>query len=111
VSIPIKTDGLSLADALALGGSLNSAAANARKVYVIRGVEREGAGLATVVYQLNANSAVPLSVADRFAMVPGDVLYVAPAQISRWNRFISQLLPSASLIDTSQTIQERAQNN
>lgn len=105
VAIPFKTGDISLASALAASGSLSQTSANPRSVYVIRGVEREGAGMATTVYQLNTNSAVALSIADRFLLSPGDVLYVGPAQITRWNRVISQLLPSATLVKTANDAQ------
>ncbi len=106
LAIPFKTGDISLASALAASGGLSQVSANPHSVYVIRGVEREGAGMATTVYQLNTNSAVALSIADRFLMSPGDVLYVGPAQITRWNRVISQLLPSASLVKTTHDVQD-----
>jgi polysaccharide export outer membrane protein len=34
-------------------------------------------------------------------MKPGDVVFVGPAGITRWNRVISQLLPSLSVISTA----------
>jgi polysaccharide export outer membrane protein len=37
-------------------------------------------------------------------MQPQDVVFIGPANITRWNRFISQLLPSASIVATSAAV-------
>lgn len=107
-ALPFKTDGISLAEAVAMAGGLRQTTASARAVYVIRAIEREGAGPATTVYKLNANSAVALAMADRFNLRPGDIVFSGPAQITRWNRVISGLLPSASLVDRAQDISNQA---
>lgn len=105
-ALPFKTDGISLAEAIATVGGLRQETAKARAIYVIRGVDVAGetTGPRTTVYQMNANSTVALAMADRFQLRPGDMVYAGPAQISRWNRFISQLLPSASLLNTADNL-------
>lgn len=103
-ALPFKTDGISLAEAIASVGGLRQETARARSVYVIRGTEQAAAGVATTVYQLNANSPSALALADRFKLRPGDLVYAGPAQITRWNRFISSLLPSASLLNTASDV-------
>lgn len=105
-ALPFRTDGISLAEAIASVGGLRQETSKARSVYVIRGVDVPGqsAGPQTTVYQLNANSAVALAMADRFQLRQGDMVYVGPAQITRWNRFISSLVPSASLLNTANNI-------
>jgi polysaccharide export outer membrane protein len=32
---------------------------------------------------------------------PGDVVFVGPAGVTRWNRFFSQLLPFSGLINSA----------
>lgn len=105
-ALPFKTDGISLAEAIASVGGLRQETSRARSVYVIRGVDVPGSavGPQTTVYQMNANSSVALAMSDRFQLRPGDMVYVGPAQITRWNRFISSLLPSASLLNTADNI-------
>jgi len=39
-------------------------------------------------------------------MQPQDVVFVGAAGITRWNRFISQLFPSANIFRTSLLIDE-----
>ncbi|WVM88245.1 hypothetical protein UMZ34_18785 [Halopseudomonas pachastrellae] len=67
---------------------------------MIRGVENLETDKATV-FQLNAQSPSAFILADQFEMQPQDVVFVGAAGITRWNRFISQLLPSASLVGTA----------
>ncbi len=105
-ALPFRTDGMSLAEAIASVGGLRQETAKGRSVYVIRGVDVAGgnAGPQTTVYQMNANSVTALAMADRFQLRSGDMVYVGPAQIARWNRFISSLLPSAGLLTTADNI-------
>jgi polysaccharide biosynthesis/export protein len=79
----------SLAQVLMTSGGVNQASAKASRVYVIRGKLEK-----PEVFQLNANAADALLLADAFQMQPRDVVYVAEANISRWNRFLSQLIPT-----------------
>jgi polysaccharide export outer membrane protein len=59
------------------------------------------------VYHLNASSAVGFMLADRFPLEARDVVYVSPAPITRWNRFLSQLLPSILATDRIGDIEAR----
>ena len=79
----------SLAEVLMASGGVNQLTAKAQRVYVIRGQLDK-----PEVFQLNANEADALLLADAFVVQPRDVVYVAEANISRWNRFLSQLVPS-----------------
>jgi len=54
-----------------------------------------------------AQGLAAMALATRFDVQPQDVVFVGPANITRWNRFISQLVPSASIIG----IGASAQNN
>ena len=37
-------------------------------------------------------------IAEQLLLQPGDVVFVGPAGITRWNRFMTQLLPFSGLI-------------
>ena len=52
------------------------------------------------IFQLDAESPTALALATRFDLLPQDIVYVGPAGVTRWNRLISQLLPSAAIIGT-----------
>jgi polysaccharide export outer membrane protein len=104
-SLAMSRNGTSLAEALATANGINENRADGRGIYVLRntGVSRDGAGMPVyraTVYHLNASSAVGFMLADRFPLEARDVVYVSPAPITRWNRFLSQLLPSIIATDT-----------
>lgn len=82
-----------LADAIGTASGLSLRTADAKRVYVIRSREESG----TDVFQLNANSPQGLVLATQFQLEPQDIVYVAAAPITKWNRFISLLLPTFQL--------------
>jgi polysaccharide biosynthesis/export protein len=96
-AITFKTTDVSLTQALGRAGGLDPNFSNAGAVYVIRGTEDMQKVPATV-YHLNAKSPVAFALADQFRLQPGDVVFVGPAGITRWNRFVSQLLPFSGII-------------
>jgi polysaccharide export outer membrane protein len=91
---------LSLTQALGRVGGLNPVTSNGREVYVIRGAKNLENTRAKV-FQLDARSPVAFALGDEFRVRPGDVVFVGAAGITRWNRVLSQLLPSASIISTA----------
>jgi polysaccharide export outer membrane protein len=103
-AIAFKTSDLSLTPALGRAGGLNQTSARGKSVYVIRGVEDFEKAPATI-YQLDGTSPSAFAMAAQFAVKPGDVVFVGPAGITRWNRFISQLLPFSGLINNAATAQ------
>ncbi|WP_417656316.1 polysaccharide export protein [Pseudidiomarina aestuarii] len=85
--------GMTLAEALADAGGMFESTADASGIFVIRQADPESGRVADV-YQLNAKNAIALVLAEQFVMQPRDVVYVTAAPVARWNRVISQLLPS-----------------
>lgn len=85
--------GMSLAEALADAGGWYEATANAEGVFVIRAADA-ATGRVANVYQLNAKNATALVLAEQFKLQQRDIVYVTAAPVARWNRVISQLLPS-----------------
>lgn len=85
----------SLAEVLMVGGGINQNTAKAERVYVIRGQLDK-----PEVFQLNANAPDALLLANAFTVQPRDVVYVAEANISRWNRFLGQLVPTLQTLLT-----------
>ncbi|WP_027875199.1 polysaccharide export protein [Spongiibacter marinus] len=103
--ILMSRTGTSLAEALASANGINENRADGRGIYVLRntGVSRDEDGMPVynaTVYHLNAASAVGFMLADKFTLSPRDIVYVSPAPITRWNRFLSQLLPSIIATNT-----------
>lgn len=103
-SITFKTTDMSLTQALGRAGGLNPSTAKGEAVYVIRGVEDMQNAPATV-YHLDAKSPAAFAVADRFRLQAGDVVWVGPAGVTRWNRFLTQLLPLSGIISNTAAAQ------
>ena len=93
-------DALSLTQALGRVGGLNPLTSSGKQVYVIRGANDLDNAPAKV-FQLDAHSPSAFALGDQFRVKAGDVVFVGPAGITRWNRVLSQLLPSATLLSTA----------
>ncbi|KRE91167.1 capsular biosynthesis protein [Frateuria sp. Soil773] len=100
MALNFKTSDLTLTQALGRAGGLNQTTSKGKAVYVIRGVEDLEQAPAKV-FQLDARSPAAFALADQFKVKPGDVVFVGPAGITRWNRFLSQLLPLSGLISNA----------
>lgn len=87
--------GISLAEALTEAGGFDEASANASGIFVLRQAAPDS-GLIADVYQLNAHNAVALVMAEQFQLQERDIVYVTAAPVARWNRVLSQLLPTVS---------------
>ncbi|MDU8421240.1 polysaccharide biosynthesis/export family protein [Pseudomonas syringae] len=97
--ISFGTTRLTLLEALGNSGGLSPDSADGDAVYVIRGAENFAQAPSTV-YHLNAKKPTAYLLAGQFELKAQDVVFVGPADITRWSRFISQLLGSASVIQT-----------
>lgn len=91
---------LSLTQALGRAGGLNPTTSSGKEVYVIRGA-RNLENTPPKVFQLDARSPTAFALGDGFKVRPGDVVFVGAAGITRWNRVISQILPSATLVTSA----------
>ncbi|MBB3104839.1 polysaccharide biosynthesis/export family protein [Azomonas macrocytogenes] len=98
-AMTFKATTLNLMDAIGSAGGLAQETANAEAVYVIRGVRNMENEKATV-FKLNAKSPASFALARHFMLQPQDVVYIGPASITRWNRYINQLIPSATFVGT-----------
>ncbi|MGV0958302.1 MAG: polysaccharide biosynthesis/export family protein [Limnohabitans sp.] len=101
-TLNMRNGALTLQDALAEVGGVNTISSNPNQIYVIRNT---GANSVPEVYQLSARSPVMLALAENFDLRPKDIVFVDPAPLALWNRVISLILPSAGL--TRQTIDLR----
>lgn len=96
-SLPIGRSDITLAEALSDAGGFAEATADASGVFVLRKAPANS-GKVAEVYQLDADNAAALVLADQFTLQPRDIVYVTAAPIARWNRLIAQLLPTAQAI-------------
>jgi polysaccharide export outer membrane protein len=107
LALPMRSNGrLSLSEALGeAGGTLNSTA-NAGQIYVIR----QGATGAPAIFNLNARNPAALAIASQFRLQSQDVVYIDPVPLVKWNRVVSLILPSASVVNTASEIYVRRNN-
>ena len=93
--VPIREQGISLAQVLGESKGLNSSTANASKIYVVRDNLNTRV---TDIYYVDMQTITSFALANRFEMHANDIVYVDPTGLTRWNRVISSILPSTSAI-------------
>ena len=93
--VPIREQGISLAQVLGESKGLDSNTANAAKIYVVRDNLNTKT---TDIYYVDMQTITSFALANRFEMRANDIVYVDPTGLTRWNRVISALLPSTSAI-------------
>ena len=94
-SVEIINGRLNLSAALGEVGGVNQVSANPGRIYVVR----HSSGEEPQIFHLNAEYAYGMLLAERFEMQPQDVVFVDTAGVSKWNRVISQILPTATLLN------------
>lgn len=85
----------SLADAMFdTGEGIASATGDMSQIYVLRASDNPLDLGAITAWHLDARNAANLALMTDFELRPDDVVFVAQQPITRWNRAISQLLPT-----------------
>ncbi len=94
-AVNVNQGKLSLVEALASAGGLNTGSASSRLIYVIRNTSDKQID----VYHLNAKNAMALAMAERFNLNARDVVYVDASDLATWNRIMSLIVPSSAFIN------------
>ena len=101
----IDRSGLTLAEALNNSGGINQASASAKGIFVLRASQAEDK--LVDVYQLDASVGSLLVLSTQFELQPLDIVYVTSAPMARWNKVISQFLPTIrGIYEIDRTIKE-----
>lgn len=90
---PMVRGRLTLADALSDAQGMDQTTSNPSRIYVIRGSFEK-----PTIYKLDASSPDALLLAVQFQLEPRDVVYVSAYELTRWNRVISQILPTIQVL-------------
>lgn len=95
-----RTSDISLNQAIGRARGLTQATSNGNAVYIIRG-SKDLQKAPSVIYHLEARSPTAFAVGSQFMLQPGDVVFVGAAGVTRWNRFVNQLLPFTNILYTA----------
>jgi len=102
--VALGEQSLSLTEALAASQGLDKTSANARGIFVLRSQADKNL---INVYQLDITDPTALLFGTRFTLAKGDVVYATSAPAARWNRIITNLIPSLGALNTLLLIEDR----